>query len=59
MLIDVIEGRMEGENRRGRKRIGMIDDLREKGSYTVLKRRAKNRGDWRGWTSGICHAAEH
>jgi len=37
---DVIEGRMEGKRPRGRRRIRMIDDLKE-GSHKDMKRRAK------------------
>lgn len=44
----VMEGRMEGRRPRGRRRIGMIDDL-TKGSYVVMKRRAEDREKWRCW----------
>jgi hypothetical protein len=42
----VLEGRMEGTRRRGRKRIGMIDDIMH-GSYGQMKRRAEDREGWR------------
>ena len=53
MLKDVIEGRMEGKPPRGRKRIGMIDDLKEK-SYQDMKRRAEDRVSWRSWIPRTC-----
>jgi len=40
LLRDVMYGRMEGRGTRERRRIGMIDDLREGISYETLKRRA-------------------
>src|SRR5580692_6210184 len=53
LLKDVIEGRMEGKPPRGRKRIGMIDDLKEE-SYQDMKRRAENRVSWRSWIPRTC-----
>ena len=53
LLKDVIEGRMEGKPPRGRKRIGMIDDLKEK-SYQDMKRRAEDRVSWRSWIPRTC-----
>ena len=41
LLKSVIEGRMEGKRCRGRKRIGMLDKLKEGGDYVVMKRRAR------------------
>lgn len=58
LLKDVIEGRMEGKRPRGRRRIGMIDDLKE-GSYKEMKRRAEDRVSWRSWTPRTCLTAEH
>lgn len=58
LLKDVIEGRMEGKRPRGRRRMGMIDDLKE-GSYEVMKRRAEDRVSWRSWTPRTCLKAEH
>ena len=42
MLEEVIEGRIEGKRPRGRKRIGMQEELKE-GSFVEMKRRADNR----------------
>jgi hypothetical protein len=46
---DVIEGSVEGKNRKGRRRIKMIDTLKQKvgNSYEALKRRAFDREAWR------------
>jgi len=35
----MIEGRMEGKRTRGRRRVGMIDDMREGSSYKTLKKK--------------------
>ena len=59
MLKEVIEGRMLGKRPRGRKRIGMLDELQEKESYGDMKRRAQDRVGWRGWMPGTCRVAEH
>ena len=59
LLKDVVEGRMEGKRPRGRKRIGMIDDLKEGLSYEILKRRAENRDRWKSWMPRTCQLAEH
>ena len=59
LLRDVIEGRMKGKRTRGRKRIGMIDDLKEGNSYERLKRRAEDRISWKCWTPRTCPMAEH
>ena len=37
---------------RGRKRFGMLSDLKGKESYVQLKRRADNRDQWRTWGPG-------
>jgi len=34
-------GRMEGKRTRARRRVGMIDDLKEGNSYETLKRKAQ------------------
>jgi len=49
----VLEGRMEGKRRRGRPRMGMIDELKE-GSYVNMKRRADDREGWRIWLPRTC-----
>ena len=58
LMKDVLEGRMEGKRPRGRKRMGMIDELKE-GSYGIMKRRAENRTEWRAWVPKTCRQAEH
>jgi len=41
LLRDVMEGKMEGKRTRGRRRVGIIDDLREGNSYATLNRKAQ------------------
>ena len=48
MLKEVIEGRIDGRRPKGRKRIGMLNDLKE-GGYATMKRRDENREKWRNW----------
>jgi len=38
----VLESRMEGGMPRGRKRIGILEELKE-GSFMIMKKRAENR----------------
>ena len=54
LLKDVVEGRMEGKRPGGRKRIGMIDDLKEGLSYGILKRRAENQDRWKSCMPRTC-----
>jgi hypothetical protein len=54
----VLEGRMDGKRPRGRRRMGMIDELK-KGSYVMMKRRAEDREKWRCWMPWTCQTAEH
>jgi len=42
-LQSTLEGRMEGEQPRGRKRIRMMDDIRKGSTYAVMRRRVENR----------------
>jgi len=58
LLKDVIEKRVKGKRTRGRRRIGMIDELME-GTYGQMKRRAEDRAGWRSWTPWTCLTAEH
>jgi len=48
---------MEGKQTKGR-RVGMINDLRERNSYETLKRRAQYGAGWRSSTAGTCLTAE-
>ena len=59
LLREVIEGRMEGKRGPGRPRKRMLDDLLERDTYAVMKRRAADRSGWRDWMPGTCHVAEH
>ena len=54
----VLEGRMDGKRPRGRRRMGMIDELKEV-SYVMMKRRAEDREKWRCWMPRTCQTAEH
>ena len=54
LLREVMEGRMEGKRPRGRKRMGMIDELKSE-SYVTMKRKAQNREEWRSWFPWTCH----
>jgi len=58
LLLKVIEGRMEGKRGRGRKRMGMLEDMMEN-SYVEMKRKAQNRAEWRDWMPWTCLRAEH
>ena len=49
----VMEGGLEGNRVRGRPRIGMLDELKER-LYVQMKRRAKNREKWKRWMPGTC-----
>ena len=58
LVRDVIEGRMEGKKPRGRRRFGMLEELKE-GSYEKMKRRAQDRDAWRRWIPRTCLRAEN
>jgi exonuclease III len=47
LLKDMIEGTVDGERKRGRKRMKMLDDLTQKNGYVYLKRLASDRKEWR------------
>jgi len=53
-----MEGRMEGKQTRGRRRVGMIDDPREGNSYETLKRKAQDQAGWSSWIPGTCLTAD-
>jgi len=59
LMKEVMEVKMEGKRGRGRKRIGMIDELMINDQYGDLKRRAEDRQGWRVWLPGTCRMAEH
>ena len=58
LLKEVIEGKMEGRKPRGRRRIGMLDELKG-GGYYEMKRRTENRDEWRRWKPRTCLMAEN
>lgn len=58
LLKEVIEGRMEGRRPRGRRRIGMLDELKV-GGYYEMKRRTEDRNEWRRWKPRTCLMAEN
>ena len=47
LLRTAMEGRMEGKRPRGRKRIMMMDDLKNGEGYAKMKRKAEDREKWR------------
>ena len=60
MMRDVMEGKMEGKRVRGRKRIGMLNELLDGGTYADMKKRARDRRGWREWLPRTCQSwAEH
>jgi len=69
LLRDVLEGRLLGKARVGRRREKMLDDLmivpiegskkKEKVlSYQKLKIKAEDRSGWRSWVPGTCQEAD-
>ena len=59
LMLEVMEGRMEGKRGRGRRRLGMLDELMDEMSYENMKRKAQNRAEWRDWLPWTCRKAEH
>jgi hypothetical protein len=47
MMRTVMEGRAEGKRGRGRRRLAMLDDVREGREYHIVKEMALNRHRWR------------
>ena len=59
LLKEVIKGRIDGRGPKGRKRIGVISELKEDG-YAIMKRRADNREIWQSWVPRrTCRQTEH
>ena len=54
LMKDVIEGRLIGSRPRGRRKAGMLDELKDRQSYEVLKRKAEDRNMWRNWKPRTC-----
>ena len=59
LMKEVMKGKIEGKRGRGRKRIGVIDELVDNEQYGDLKRRAEDRQGWGVWLPGTCRVAEH
>lgn len=61
LLLEMMEGVVEGDKKRGRKRMKMIDLIKEKNSYVNLKKRAEEREEWRSFykCSSDLLGAEH
>jgi len=53
LMKDVLEGLMKGRMTRGRKRIGMLEELKEE-SFMIMKRIAKNTENWRDCLPNTC-----
>ena len=47
------------KTKRGRKRLGMLNEFLKESSYAELKRKAENRKEWRIWRPRTCLTAEH
>src|SRR5215469_7050177 len=54
LLLEVMEGRMEGKRTRGRKRKSMLDDVQEE-DYVHMKSRAQDSVRWRKSVRRTCH----
>jgi hypothetical protein len=59
LMKEIMEGKVMRKGAPDRKRIGTIDDFLERERYGDIKRRAKNRQEWRIWLPGTCRMAEH
>jgi len=46
---DLLRDVMDGKRTSGRRRVGVIDDLREGNSYETLRRKAQDRAQRAGW----------
>ena len=56
---EVMEGKMEGKRGRGRKRIGMTDELMENEQYEDLEDKGRGPARGRVWLPRTCRVAEH
>jgi ribosomal 50S subunit-associated protein YjgA (DUF615 family) len=59
LLIQIIEGKIRGTRKQGRRRKQLLDDLKEARSYWKLKEEAQDRTLWRtqfGRDYGLCKA---
>ena len=58
MLREVIEGKMVEKRGRGRRRIGMLQELYDGEAYSAMKRWAEDRIKW-SWITQTGQWAEH
>ena len=49
LLLDLIEGRMEGKNMPGRRRFNLLSDLFGTIKYVIVKHAAQDRSAWKEW----------
>ena len=59
LVKDVLEGKLEGQRGRGRPPIMLLDYIKNRDSYAIIKRRASDREKWREWVPRTCPWAEH
>jgi len=49
LLGEFIEGKMEGKRLRGRRRMGMLEEVYKKKSYGIMKTKPEDRMLWKSW----------
>jgi len=54
LLREVMEGKMDGKRPRGRRRMGMFEELYEKESYGIMKTRAEDQILLKCWMPRTC-----
>jgi len=59
IILEVMEGRMEGKRPRGRNWMGMLEEIYKKESYGNMKRRAEDPILWKCWMPWTCQQTEH